>query len=255
MIKALIIDDEVSGQKVLKELLTLKHPEIQLLPSVGKVAAAVQTIDQEQPDLIFLDIKLGTDSGFDVLQKTQFQDYYVIFVSAYSEFALQAIKVSALDYLLKPVNITELEQAIHRFKSRQSDDDQKQMLQKVAQFLNQEQEPEKKITLLTKSGYERIAMRDILYLLADHNYTRIFLRNEPEKLVSRTLGSFETELESNGFLRIHKSQMVNLNEVSVYIPGNGGMVKMSNGTRLEVSRRKKKELLALLNVHAGPETV
>lgn len=255
MVKALIIDDEISGRKVLKGLLTLKHAEIDLLPGVGNVASAVETIDREKPDLIFLDIKLGKDSGFEVLRETSFKNYHVIFVSAHSEFALQAIKASALDYLLKPVNIQELGRAIDRFKTRQSADDQKQMLQKMVGLMQQEQKTDDKITLLTKSGYERIAMDKILYLLADHNYTRVFLKNEPEKLVTRTLGSFETELASDKFLRIHKSQMVNLNEISVYVPGNGGMVKMSNGTRLEVSRRRKKELLQRLNVQTGVETV
>lgn len=248
MVKALIIDDEISGRKVLRGLLTLKHPEINLLTGVGNVASAVEVIDREQPDLIFLDIKLGKDSGFEVLRKTSFRDYHVIFVSAHSEFALQAIKASALDYLLKPVNIQELGRAIDRFKTRQSADDQKQMLQKMVGLMQQEQKTDEKITLLTKSGYERIAIEKILYLLADHNYTRVFLKNEPEKLVTRTLGSFEAELASNHFLRIHKSQMVNLNEITVYVPGNGGMVKMSNGIRLEVSRRRKKELMQCLNV-------
>lgn len=255
MIKALIVDDEISGRKVLKGLLTLKHPEIGLLPGANNVQSAVETIDREQPDLIFLDIKLGKDSGFEVLTKTSFNNYYVIFVSAHSEFALEAIKASALDYLLKPVNIQELARAVDRFKSRRSDIDQKQMLQKMVRLMEQDQEADKKITLLTKSGYERIAIENILYLLADHNYTRVFLKNEPEKLVTRTLGSFEAELESGRFLRIHKSHMVNLDEISVYIPGNGGMVKMSDGVRLEVSRRRKKELLQLLNVHTGAETV
>lgn len=255
MVKALIIDDEISGRKVLKELLTLKHPEITLLPGVSNVASAVEAINEEQPNLIFLDIKLGKDSGFEVLKKTSFKDYHVIFVSAHSEFALQAIKASALDYLLKPVNIQELSIAVERFKTRQSGNDQKQMLQKMVRLMEQEQPADKKITLLTKSGYERIAIQDILYLLADHNYTRVFLNDNTEKLVTRTLGSFEGELEPDRFLRIHKSQMVNLDEISVYIPGNGGMVKMSNGTRLEVSRRRKKELLQLLNVHTGTETV
>lgn len=255
MVKALIIDDEISGRKVLKELLSLKHPEITLLPGVNDVSAAVEAIDKERPDLIFLDIKLGKSSGFEVLRKTSFKDYHVIFVSAHSEFALQAIKASALDYLLKPVNIQELSTAVDRFKTRQSNSSQKQMLQKMVHLMEQEQEADKKITLLTKSGYERIAIRNILYLLADHNYTRVFLNDGTEKLVTRTLGSFEGELEPDRFLRIHKSQMVNLDEISVYIPGNGGMVKMSNGTRLEVSRRRKKELLQLLNVQTGTETV
>lgn len=255
MIRALIIDDEESGWEVLTELILLKHPDISLLPAVETVADAIASIDKYQPELIFLDIRLGKDSGFDLLQKTTFKDFHVIFVTAYSEYALQAIKASALDYLLKPVNIEELGQAIDRFKSRVRGKDQKLALEQIVQQLAGGLPKEEKITLLTSSGYELINIQDILYLIADHNYCRVYLKNNTEKLVTRTLGSFEAELAKHNFLRVHKSQMVNLGEVALYIPGNGGQLKMTDGRRLEVSRRRKKEVLHLLNVQTSQETV
>lgn len=255
MIRALIIDDEESGWEVLTELILLKHPEISLLPAAETVADAVTSIDKYKPELVFLDIRLGKDNGFDILQKTSFKDFHVIFVTAFSEYALQAIKAAALDYLLKPVNIKELEEAISRFKNIKSRVDQGETLQKVARKLAQALPTSERITLLTNSGYELVAVQDILYLVADHNYCRVYLRDNTEKLVTRALGSFEEELEKQGFLRIHKSHIVNLDQVAVYIPGNGGQVKMSDGHRLEVSRRRKKDVLDLLNVKTGGPTV
>ncbi|MCE7996931.1 MAG: response regulator transcription factor [Roseivirga sp.] len=251
MIRALIIDDEESGWEVLTELILLKHPEISLLPAAETVEDAVASIDKYQPELVFLDIRLGQDNGFEILQKTTFKNFHVIFVTAYSEYALQAIKASALDYLLKPVNIEELQKAINRFKNIKSRIDQEEAFQTVAQKLAEGLPKGEKITLLTNSGYELVAVKDILYLIADHNYCKVYLKDKTEKLVTRTLGSFVDQLEKQGFLRIHKSHIVNLDQVTVYIPGNGGQVKMSNGHRLEVSRRRKKEVLDLLNVRTG----
>lgn len=241
MIKALIVDDEESGEQLLSKLVKRKHPEITLLPSANSLQDAVSFIDQHQPDLVFLDIRLGNDNGFDVLEKTAYKSYHVIFVSAYSQYALKAIKNSAVDYLLKPVDMDDLRAAIERFKSRKGGIDPEQ-LALIKKSLNMS-ESANKLVVPVREGYEFIKTSDVLYIIADENYSHIHLSSGNSKLASKTLGYFEEKLDAESFLRIHKSHLINLAEIASYEHGNGGFVKMTDGKRLEVSRRKKKELL------------
>lgn len=241
MIKALIVDDEESGEQLLTKLLTRKHPEITLLPAADSLKSAVVSIDEHRPDLVFLDIRLGNDNGFDVLEKTAYKSYHVIFVSAYSQYALKAIKNSAVDYLLKPVDMDDLQAAIDRFKSRKSSIDPEQ-LALIKKSLNTS-ESNNKLVVPVREGYEFIKTANVLYITADENYSHIHLTAGAAKLASKTLGYFEEKLENESFFRIHKSHLINLQEIAAYEHGNGGYVKMTDGKRLEVSRRKKKELL------------
>ncbi|MCE7993646.1 MAG: response regulator transcription factor [Roseivirga sp.] len=241
MIKALIVDDEESGEQLLSKLLTRKHPEITLLPPADSLNEAVNSINQNQPDLVFLDIRLGNDSGFEVLEKTTYKSFHVIFVSAYSQYALKAIKNSAIDYLLKPVDMDDLKTAIERFKSRGSHINPGQ-LSMIKKSLNMS-ESNSKLTVPVREGYEFLKTSDVLYITADENYSNIHLAGGSAKLASKTLGYFEDKLEGENFFRIHKSYLINLQEIVAYEHGNGGFVKMADGKRLEVSRRKKKELL------------
>ncbi len=241
MIKALIVDDEESGEQLLSKLVTRKHPEITLLPSADSLDDAVLSINQYQPDLVFLDIRLGNDSGFEVLENTTYKSFHVIFVSAYSQYALEAIKSSAIDYLLKPVDMDDLREAIERFKSRRTNISTEQ-LSVIRKSLSTSQS-NKKLVVPVREGYEFIKTAEVLYITADENYSHIHLRSGSPKLASKTLGYFEEKLDSDSFFRIHKSHLINLQEIAAYEHGNGGFVKMTDGRRMEVSRRKKKELL------------
>lgn len=256
MIRALIIDDEQSGCEVLENLIELEHPDVQLFPSVHSISEGVASIEQNQPELIFLDIKLNGRSGFEILEKTAHLSYEVIFVTAYSEYALKAIKASALDYLLKPVSRQELGEALARVRKRS--------VQEVAREADKQQAIQAwktsilkvdKIALPSKEGYELCPVSEILYLVADRNYTEVHVKGVSAKVTTRTLGTYEEQLANLGFFRIHKSYIVNLNEIQVYSPGNGGYVKMTDGRRLEVSRRRKKELLELIDLEQHSETV
>ncbi|OEK07183.1 LytR/AlgR family response regulator transcription factor [Roseivirga misakiensis] len=244
MIKALIIDDEESGEQLLSKLIKLKHPEISLVPSAFDLDEAIHRIDVEKPDLIFLDIRLGKSTGFDVLEKTVFQDYHVIFVTAYSQYALKAIKSAAVDYLLKPVDMEDLNHAIERFRHRANFTSSGQLNQIKEAF--EEAITVKKLVIPTKEGFEFIDHSEIKYVLADENYARIFIDGNQSIFSSKNLGYFEKQLPDTRFSRIHKSHLVNLNCIVNYEHGNGGFVKMIDGKRLEVSRRKKKNLLEQL---------
>lgn len=245
MIRAIIIDDEESGEQLLSKLIRLKHPEINLLKSAFDLQEAIQAIDELKPDLLFLDIRLGSDSGFDVLEKTVYKDYHVIFVTAYGQYALKAIEKAALDYLLKPIDMDDLARAIDRFKRIQKPTGFEQ-LQAIKQALEEQNKPQK-LVIPTKEGFDFVTQSDVLYAIADENYTNICLSNKRSRFASKNLGYFEQLLTPPAFFRIHKSHLINLKEVVNYEHGNGGYVKMSDGKRLEVSRRKKKELLTLLD--------
>ncbi len=249
MIKALIVDDEASGRKVLAQLLSMKHPDVELIDAAKNIEEAINAIDRHRPDLVFLDIKMGKRVGFEVLEKTIFKDFHVVFVTAHDEFALRAIKVSALDYLLKPVGIAELAQALEKFRQRSTKQNQSEQLIRLAASLKAPQsDKRKRISLLTKEGYELMPVEEIHYLVADHNYTEVYAQHGGPRLVSKNLGHFEEQLQEFGFMRIHKSHMVNLDLIRTYVPGNGGYVIMQDGRRFEVSRRKKSDLLRLLNL-------
>lgn len=250
--KALIVDDEISGYQVLEELISRQHSDIDLIPSARTIADAALAIDLHRPDLVFLDIKLGNQLAFELFDKTGYKDYHVIFVTAYSEYALQAIKASALDYLLKPVNRKELNLAIIKFKERRVQSLNLQKIELLTDLLSKSgSQRTNKISLPTTTGYELIPLDEVLYLIADRNYCRVFLKNGEAKLATKHLGAFDEQLAFQHFVRIHKSAIVNTNEVRLYSPGNGGFVKMTNGERLEVSRRRRKELLELLDIQTA----
>lgn len=244
MIRAIIIDDEESGVELLSKLIRRNHPEVELLQCAFDLREAIQVIDELKPDLLFLDIKLGSDSGFDVLEKTVFKDYHVIFVTAYGQYALKAIEKSALDYLMKPIDMEDLSRAIERFKKTQISAGFEQ-LQIIRQILEEEKN-KIKLVIPTKEGFDFVTKSDVLYAIADENYTTIYLKDKRSRFTSKNLGYFEQLLAQPAFFRIHKSHLVNLSEIVHYEHGNGGYVKMSDGRRFEVSRRKKKELLVLL---------
>lgn len=249
MIRAIIIDDEESGVQLLSKLIRKRHPEITLLEPAFDMEEAIQAIDRHKPDLLFLDIRLGTDNGFDVLEKTVFKDYHVIFVTAYGQYALKAIKKAALDYLLKPIDMEDLERAITRFKNAQKPAGIAQL--QAIKTVFDDQKRYQKLVIPTKDGFEFVNKADVLYAIADENYTSIHLATKRSRFASKNLGYFEQLLSPPSFFRIHKSHLINLSEVAQYEHGNGGFVKMSDGKRLEVSRRKKKELLSLLETPLG----
>lgn len=249
MIKALIIDDEDSGCEVLEELIALEHKDIELIPSENTVQGAIHAINAHAPDLVFLDIKLNGRSGFDVLERTNSAGYEVIFVTAYSEYALKAIKAAAIDYLLKPVSRAELREAISRAKARiTADNDNTEKVLSPVQIQPVDRSRSDKLAIPTNEGYELHSASDILYLVADRNYTKVYFSDKSTRLTTKTLGAYEAQLINAGFMRIHRSYMINLDEIRLYSPGSGGYVKMSDGKRLEVSRRKKKELMSLINL-------
>lgn len=234
-IKALLVDDEPISIKHLEVLLTKFCPDIEIVAKANNVEAALDRILTYKPDLIFLDIELGGETGFDLLRKIEYRKFEVIFVTAYSQFAIDAIKAHALDYILKPVNkvelITSVEAAIDA------------ILLKKHKSSSQRDHRSSRLSLPTMEGLLFVDIHDIIFIESEGRYSRFHLANHTKLMVSKNLGEFEMELSGKGFTRIHHSYIVNLSYVVKYIRGRGGYVVMKNGLTLEVSVRKKDDFL------------
>ena len=251
MLKSIIVDDELKSRESLKKLLTnFCGHTIDVCATCQNVNEALVAIDKYKPDVVFLDVQMQGESGFDLLEKLTVIDFEVIFTTAHSEFALRAIKFSPSDYLLKPVNIEELQNAIIRVKGKQ-DKSSGQKFKELHYNLRQDSTYIRKLVLPTSEGLTFISINDIVYLKASGNYTELFLSTGDKYLVSRQLKEYDLILAENNFFRIHHSFLINLNEVKNYIKGDGGYVVMSNKAVIDVSRRRKEGFLQRIGYRSG----
>jgi two-component system, LytTR family, response regulator len=241
MLKAILIDDDQSNLSGLNEKL-LKHcPQVQVISSCENAEEGIKAIESGKPDLVFLDIEMPVMNGFLLLQQLTYRDFELIFVTAYDHYAIRAIKYSALDYLVKPVEIDDLKAAVTKAKINRNSRTSQLQMELLLEHLNNKQP--KRITIPTSDGLRFINIEDIVYLEASNNYTNIYLSTNQKLLVSRTLKDFEDILPSDIFLRIHHSTVINKYYVEKYIRGEGGQVVMRHGNVLDVSKRKKSEFL------------
>lgn len=246
MINAIIIDDEPAARASLALEIKLHCPNIRIIAEAGSVMESIEVIQaNKQAGLLFLDIQLSDGSGFEILQNIDFQDYKIIFTTAYSEYALRAIKFSPLDYLLKPIDAEELTKAVDKaLQSRQSEFSEQ--LRRLMQQMNASQPPPR-IALATSDGIHLYFVKNIVRCASDGNYTTVFFDDGTKLLIAKTLKDLETLLEPYPFERIHKSHLVNLDHLRRYYNRFSGEVEMSDGSILPVAQRKKAQLLDLLN--------
>ena len=205
--------------------------------------AGQEAIRQHTPALVFLDVQMPHMSGFDLLQHLDTINFSVIFVTAFDKYAIKAIKFSALDYLLKPIDIDDLQKAIRRFKEIKTPDHTANQLRNMFKNVTHQDGAFEKLAVPTLQGLEFLKVGDIIFCEADGNYTMVHLRDKQQLLVSKTLKEFENLLEESGFCRIHHSYLVNLAHIEKYERGEGGSVTMTDNYHIDVSRRKKDELL------------
>lgn len=246
MIKAVIIEDEHQAYERLNLLLMRDHSDkLSVVASAKTMEKAIEILNGQEVDLVFLDVELGGDNAFEMLRQLDQIRFKIIFTTAHERFALQAIKFSALDYLLKPIAPYDLSEAINSFM-KLSDD--KGFSTKLENFLRNftEDQPQKKLGLPTLSGLEFVSIADIIRCQADVNYTHFFLRDRRKILVSKTLKEFESLLSDFQFFRIHNSHLINLQEVKTYHRGKGGYVILNDGSELEVAQRRKEGLMEAL---------
>lgn len=238
--KCIIIDDEKHCIKTLTALLERNFSEVKILASCSDSMKAFDLIVHHKPDFIFLDIEMPLLNGFDLLSKFEHLSFDVIFTTAYDSYAIKAIKFSALDYLLKPVDKEDLAFAIEKIRNKQGSISKAQLT--MANEVHNRQLPDT-IALPTTEGLMFTPVNDIVYCTADGSYTRIFLLDKNEIMLSKTLGDVEELLNEYSFFRIHHSSLINLKMVKKYIRGEGGEVIMSNGKSLLVARTRKTDFL------------
>ena len=241
MLRAILIDDDQSNLSALSEKL-LKHcPHVQVIGRCDNGEDGINAIESEKPDVVFLDIEMPVMNGFVMLQQLKYRNFELVFVTAYDHYAIKAIKYSALDYLVKPVEIDDLKAAVTKAEANKHSRNSQLQMDLLLEHLNNKQP--KRITIPTSDGLRFINIEDIVYLEASNNYTNIYLSTDQKLLVSRTLKDFEDILPSDTFLRIHHSTVINKYYVEKYIRGEGGQVVMRHGKVLDVSKRKKSEFL------------
>ncbi len=241
MIKALLVDDEVNN---LESLAFLLHHDCKGIEVTGKVSNAGKARDwlaQNAVDVIFLDINMPGENGFEFLSSLDIQNFKIVFVTAYNEYAIQAIKASALDYIVKPVNIDELRTTVEKLKQSlinpvAAEQNQK-LLENLLKTVSKKSSP-KKIALPQLGGISFIEVDDVVSLQADSNYTIIHMNNMKKLVISKTLKDFEDLLGQTQFARIHKSYIVNLRYIKEYSTTDGGIVKMTDGNQWSISRRQ-----------------
>lgn len=246
MIRTILIDDEQNSLSSLEILLGEYCPEVNILDKCNTAQAGIASVTRNLPDLIFLDIEMPVLNGFDLLEQIKHHSAAVIFTTAYHHYAIKAIRYSAIDYLLKPVDPRELIQAVQRYTNQNSRPALEQF-QFLIDKLSQKEHTHKKMAIPNMEGFKLVSVEDIIRCEADDNYTHIFLKNKLKITASRTLKEIQLVLEEyDMFIRVHHSSLVNLNEISQYIRGEGGYVIMNDGSHINVSRNKKEALLKYL---------
>ncbi|MBT1686346.1 LytR/AlgR family response regulator transcription factor [Dawidia soli] len=243
MITSIIVDDELKSRESLKILLEDFCENVTVKALCQNIAEAIEAIQENKPDVVFLDIQLQRETGFDLLTRLPEIDFEVIFTTAYSEYAIKAFRFSAIDYLLKPIDIEELKRALTKVEKRKGDTIATR-LQQLMQNLRTGSTDNYKLTLPTSDGLLFVKIQDILYCEASSNYTEITFADGKKCIVSRTLKEYEDLLADHNFYRIHNSYLINLNAIKKYVRGEGGYVIMNNDKSLDVSKRKKEGFLS-----------
>lgn len=241
-----IVEDEKNSREGLKNLLEEFCPDTRVVGMAASAEEGIELIKRTQPDLVLLDIEMQTATGFDLLEKLDSIEFDVIFTTAYEQYALKAIKFSALDYLLKPIDVNELTNAINKVREKRKSPSANEQVELLLKNLKLENPNSHKITLSTSEGMVFIPVVEIIRCEAQGAYTTFFLKSGKKILVSKNLKEYETLLSEYKFFRIHNSHLINLAEVERYIKSDGGYVVMKDGSQAAISNTRKEEFLELM---------
>ncbi len=247
MIKAIIIDDELHCIKALQHDITMFCPQVTVMDSCRSAKDGLLSINRNAPDLVFLDVEMPWMNGFEMLELLPEINFRIIFTTAYDQFAARAFRVSAVDYLLKPVDGNELQQAVEKAEKAMKEN---QGNSHISNLLRNSKAPvsEQKIAIPTREGFDFFRVSDVLYCKASGSYTEIVVLDHKNILLSRSLGETEQLLPMEIFERIHHSYIVNIQHVKQFIRSSGSFVVMDNGHELSVSKSKKDQLLLRLGI-------
>lgn len=247
MIRTVIIDDEQHCTTRLAKLIAASCPQLQIAGTANNIRDGIHSIKTLKPALLFLDIQIGDQTGFDLLNALKEIDFDIIFTTAYEQYAIKAFKFSALDYLLKPIDTDELVQAVEKVVQKSWKEETAKKLDALMENMQAINDLSKKIAIPTASGILFVPVCEIMRCEAKINYTEIFLTGNRKFTVSRTLKDFESLLSEQHFYRIHSAHLVNLNFIKSYKRGKGGTVVLDDQTELEVSTRRKDSFLKKLS--------
>jgi len=248
ILRAVIIDDEPNSRRTLKTMLN-RYCDLNIIGEAGGVSSGVELIKNLSPNLIFLDIKMNDGTGFDLLKQIELKDFQIIFTTAYDQFAIKAIKYSALDYLLKPIDIEELQTAVNKAENAINTSNISQVKQ-LNVLVNNNFNPEsmQKIVFSTAEGMHIIEIKKIIRCEADDYYTRIFVEGRKLIMISKTLKEVDKMLSNHTFVRVHKTHLANVDYIKTYVKSGGGYLIMTNGVQIPVSRRKREVLMEALGM-------
>lgn len=241
--RSIIVDDEKLVARNLEMLLGRYCTDVTVEGIAHSAKEAEELIKDKSPDLVFLDVEMPHGNGFDLLKKFDQINFGVIFVTAFDHYAIKAIKYSAIDYLLKPIDINDLKAAVEKAQAQVKNRSINQGLNLLLQNLAQPAARLQKLTLPTMDGMMFVSIDEILYCKSEGNYTYFFLVNGQNPMVTRQIGTYEDLLPEPLFCRIHRQYIINVNKVSKYIKGRGGYVVMNDGKIIDVSARKKDDFL------------
>lgn len=244
MYKVVIIDDEQSGREVLSQLLA-SNKDISIVGFGESAESGIAAIVEHKPDIVFLDIEMPNGTGFNVLDNDAVRDinFRVIFTTAFEKYALKAIKYAALDYILKPIDKNELNAALQKvIVEKQTAGGNNEWIEDLKTAFNKSS----RLKLISKDGFDMVDVNSIVYIKADANYTMFYFDDGTSKLISKTMKIFQLYLEQHGFLRIHRSHIINTSKMSKYQHGKGGQVVMTNKAVLDVGPDYKKTLMDAL---------
>lgn len=243
MLKTVMIDDEEKARESFKWLAHDSLPEIDLVAQAADIIEGKKIIEEHKPDVVFLDIQLDDDTGFDLLETLDYTGFDLVFMTAYDQYAVNAFKVSAIDFLLKPVGLDEIKKAIKKIAERRNNIELVDRIRILIDNKGSGDKQRQKIVLPIPNGFHSVYVDDIVKCISSSNYTTFYYRSGKSELVSRTLKEFEILLEPFGFMRVHRSALVNLNCVTRFTRANGGVVDLVDGSSLEVARSKKEDFI------------
>lgn len=245
MIKTIVVDDEPELRELNKSILLKNFSQVDIIACLGSVEEAVPFINENKPRLLILDIRLGDGTGFNILQKIEPYNYAVIFVTAYNEFAIKAIKFSAIDYILKPIDEPDYINAVERALASL---DSNNLQDQVETFFNyyEKKTQNRKIVLKTADAINIVEVSDITHCKSDSNYTTFYLQSGEKIMISKVMKEYEEILSEYGFFRPHHSYLVNLNYIHKLDKTDGGFLILKGGSEVPVSLRRKKKLIEML---------
>jgi two-component system, LytTR family, response regulator len=246
MIRCILVDDESNSLEMMEWLLQTYCPQVKIEALCNSAAKGVEAIEKYKPDLVFLDIEMPHQNGFDMLEQFDKLNFDVVFCTAYDQFAIKAFKYSALNYLLKPVDPDDLKETIRRIEERHSLPTLEQIEMLMQGLKNSQKQTVNRIALTTSDGMIFVTTADIIYCEAESNYTSVVLNNR-KILVSKTLKEIDEALSGPDFYRVHNSFLINVNQIQKFVRGDGGYVVMNDGKSVGISRSRRQEFMEMFS--------